>query len=149
MLFLGTEKYPDEDEYETFLNRYGGYSNAYTDMEDTNYYCSITTEAAECFPSDDGAVRTTQALAGALDRLAQFFIAPTFDRDAVDREVRAIDSEYRSTLFHANKKRPCVWRRMHPAHLLFRRKDVGRMAQLFVAQVRRPSRPSLCQFWMW
>lgn len=93
MLFLGTEKYPDEDDYETYLNRHGGFSNAYTDMEDTNYYFSIITDAEECAKTG----RTTQALAGALDRFAQFFIAPTFDRDAVDRELRAIDSEYRST----------------------------------------------------
>jgi secreted Zn-dependent insulinase-like peptidase len=32
MLFLGTEKYPSEDEYEGFLSKYGGLCNAYTDM---------------------------------------------------------------------------------------------------------------------
>lgn len=37
MLFLGTEKYPDENDFETFLGRNGGSSNAFTDMEDTNY----------------------------------------------------------------------------------------------------------------
>ena len=45
MLFLGTEKYPKENDYETFLSKYGGFSNAYTDMEDTNYYFSLTTTA--------------------------------------------------------------------------------------------------------
>jgi insulysin len=87
MLFLGTAKYPSEEEYENFLSKYGGFSNAYTDMEDTNYYFSVTTEV-------DDTKETSEALAGALDRFAQFFIAPTFDRDAVDRELRAIDSEY-------------------------------------------------------
>lgn len=103
MLFLGTEKYPDEDDYETFLSQFGGFSNAYTDMEDTNYFFSVTTDAAECF-SEDGSVSTTEALTGALDRLAQFFISPTFDRDVVDRELRAIDSEYR------NGKTSDAWR---------------------------------------
>jgi len=87
MLFLGTAKYPSEDEYENYLNQFGGYSNAYTDMEDTNYYFSVTTTAGD-------KERTSEALHGALDRLSQFFIAPTFDRDAVDRELKAIDSEY-------------------------------------------------------
>lgn len=87
MLFLGTEKYPDEDEYENFLSQYGGFSNAYTDMEDTNYYFSVTTEAG----NDD---EPSAALVGALDRFAQFFIAPTFKADAVERELKAIDSEY-------------------------------------------------------
>ena len=31
MLFLGTEKYPDEDDYETFLSKFGGYANANPD----------------------------------------------------------------------------------------------------------------------
>ena len=98
MLFLGTEKYPKEDEYENFLSQYGGGSaNAYTDMEDTNYYFSITTENKD-------ASQTTQGLSGALDRLAQFFIQPKFDPDAVDRETRAIDSEYR------NGKTSDAWR---------------------------------------
>lgn len=90
MLFLGTTKYPEEDDYESFLSQFGGFSNAYTDMEDTNYYFSVTTDASECID------KTSDALHGALDRLAQFFISPTFDRDAVDRELRAIDSEYRN-----------------------------------------------------
>jgi len=30
LLFLGTEKYPEEEEYERFLSRYGGFGNAYT-----------------------------------------------------------------------------------------------------------------------
>ena len=88
MLFLGTEKYPQEDEYENYLSQYGGFSNAYTDMEDTNYYFSVTSRKTGSHN------QTTTALAGALDRFAQFFIAPTFVPDAVDRELRAIDSEY-------------------------------------------------------
>ncbi|KAL7562589.1 hypothetical protein ACA910_015460 [Epithemia clementina (nom. ined.)] len=98
MLFLGTEKYPQEDEYETFLNQNGGgSSNAYTDMEDTNYFFSIITENKD-------SNQTSKGLAGALDRLAQFFIKPKFDPDAVDREVKAIDSEYR------NGKTSDAWR---------------------------------------
>ena len=42
MLFLGTEKYPAENEYEDYLGRNGGMSNAYTDMEDTNYYFNVS-----------------------------------------------------------------------------------------------------------
>ena len=30
MLFLGTEKYPDENVYSKFLSEHGGSSNAYT-----------------------------------------------------------------------------------------------------------------------
>ena len=94
MLFLGTEKYPDENEYESFLSKYGGFSNAYTDMEDTNYYFSLTTTTSK---NDDTCHATSEALEGSLDRLAQFFIAPTFESSMVDREVKAIDSEWRNS----------------------------------------------------
>lgn len=41
MLFLGTEKFPAETEYEDYLNNHGGGSNAYTDVEATNYHFEV------------------------------------------------------------------------------------------------------------
>lgn len=77
MLFLGTAKYPDEAEYQAFLAQNGGGSNAYTAMENTNYHFDV-------LPAH---------LAGALDRFAQFFLAPLFTEGATGRELNAIDSE--------------------------------------------------------
>lgn len=37
MTFLGTKKYPKEEEFSSFLSSNGGSSNAYTDSEDTVY----------------------------------------------------------------------------------------------------------------
>lgn len=37
MSFLGTKKYPGEEEFSSFLSAHGGASNAYTDSEDTVY----------------------------------------------------------------------------------------------------------------
>ena len=34
------------------------------------------------------------ALRGALERFAQFFVAPLFTADALEREVQAVDSEF-------------------------------------------------------
>ena len=42
MLFLGTEKYPDENEYSKFLSQHGGWSNAYTAGDHTNYYFDVS-----------------------------------------------------------------------------------------------------------
>jgi len=104
MLFLGTEKYPSEQEYETFLNQHGGSSNAYTDMEDTNYYFSLTPSPQEeeqeqsiSTSTNSSTLSGGEALHGGLDRLAQFFISPSFDPNCVDREMRAVDSEYRNS----------------------------------------------------
>jgi insulysin len=77
MLFLGTSKYPDEAEYQGFLAQNGGSSNAYTAFENTNYHFEVV-------PAH---------LAGALDRFAQFFLAPLFTESATGRELSAIDSE--------------------------------------------------------
>lgn len=48
MLFLGTEKYPDENSYSKFLSAHGGRSNAYTALENTNYYFDVNPYVAYC-----------------------------------------------------------------------------------------------------
>jgi len=90
MLFLGTKKYPKEEEYEGYLSKNGGSSNAYTDMEDSNYFFSVSPHIV----NGETSTKVSDALEGGLDRLAQFFISPSFDESAVEREMRAIDSEY-------------------------------------------------------
>jgi insulysin len=82
MLFMGTEKYPKEDEYGEFLNANSGAYNAYTDLDVTNYYFEISNEAFN----------------EAMDRFAQFFTKPLFIPDAVEREMKAVDSENKKNL---------------------------------------------------
>ncbi len=82
MLFLGTAKYPEAGEYQEYIAAHGGSHNAYTAYENTNYYFSI--DAAYLEP--------------ALDRFSQFFIAPLFTPEYVDRERNAVHSEYQSGL---------------------------------------------------
>ena len=76
-IVLGTEKYPLENEFSKFLSEHGGSSNAYTGPEHTNYHFDVS-------PLD---------LADALDRFAQFFIAPLFAESATEKEVNAVNSE--------------------------------------------------------
>ena len=78
MLFIGTEKYPEVDGYFTFIQSHGGSANAYTASEHTNYFFDIHPEFFR-----EG-----------LDRFAQFFISPLFDKEYVEREKNAVDSEY-------------------------------------------------------
>eukprot|EP00299_Pterocystis_sp_00344_P020106 c9899_g1_i3.p1 GENE.c9899_g1_i3~~c9899_g1_i3.p1 ORF type:complete len:436 (-),score=106.58 c9899_g1_i3:173-1336(-) len=77
MLFLGTEKYPDEGQYHKLLSEHGGKSNAYTSGDHTNYHFDVAAPYLEM----------------ALDVFAQFFIAPSFTETATDRELNAVDSE--------------------------------------------------------
>src|SRR6056300_925569 len=63
MLFLGTKKYPNPDDYQQFIASHGGSQNAYTSFDHTNYFFDIAVDQLE----------------GALDRFSQFFVAPRFD----------------------------------------------------------------------
>jgi insulysin len=78
MLFIGTNKYPEVDEYQQFISANGGSSNAYTAADHTNYFFDIHPDYFH-----EG-----------LDRFAQFFIAPLLDPAYVDREKNAVHSEY-------------------------------------------------------
>jgi len=78
MLFLGTEKFPDSGEYHAFINQHGGSNNAWTGTEHTNFFFTINSDV----------------FADSLDRFSQFFIAPKFDLELVDRERQAIESEF-------------------------------------------------------
>lgn len=82
MLFLGTKKYPDVDDYGRYLKENGGYANAYTAPDQTNYHFEVRPAAFE----------------GALDRFAQFFITPLFDARYTEREMHAVQSEHQKNL---------------------------------------------------
>ncbi len=97
MLFLGTEKYPEPDAYKSFISSHGGSQNAYTSHEHTNYYFDVDSRHLE----------------PALDRFAQFFVAPLFNEEYVAREVNAVDSE-----FHTQKQND-GWRSAYAKKLGF------------------------------
>lgn len=78
MLFLGTQKFPNENGYTKFLAEHGGSSNASTHTDHTNYYFDIVPDQ----------------LFNALDRFSQFFIAPLFTSSATEREINAVNSEH-------------------------------------------------------
>jgi insulysin len=83
MLFLGNAAYPGEDEWEAWISRAGGSSNAFTDTEDTCYFFELPDPAK---------------IGNALERWGPFFSAPRFAADATRREVEAIDSEHSKNL---------------------------------------------------
>ncbi|XP_033214183.1 insulin-degrading enzyme isoform X2 [Belonocnema kinseyi] len=82
MLFLGTKKYPEENDYNMYLSQNGGGSNAATYMDHTNYYFDINPDNLE----------------GALDRFSQFFLHPLFTESATEREVKAVHFEHEKNL---------------------------------------------------
>ncbi|KAI3657780.1 hypothetical protein MP638_000751 [Amoeboaphelidium occidentale] len=90
MLFMGTEKFPKENEYSNFLQMNGGYSNAYTSEINTNYYFETSHTSLE----------------SALDIFSEFFKSSLLLASGVQKEVNAVESEYR-------KNFPVLSRRMY------------------------------------
>ncbi|KAI4368936.1 hypothetical protein MLD38_017436 [Melastoma candidum] len=82
MLFMGSGEFPDENEYDSYLSKHGGSSNAYTEAEHTCYHFEVKREF----------------LKGALQRFSQFFISPLVKMEAMEREVLAVDSEFNQVL---------------------------------------------------
>lgn len=82
MLFLGTEKYPKVGEFQSFISQHGGSNNAWTGTEHTCFFFDVSNSAFE----------------NALERFAQFFSAPLFNSEALDKERQAVESEYKLKL---------------------------------------------------
>ncbi|KAI4173694.1 MAG: hypothetical protein LQ348_006508 [Seirophora lacunosa] len=97
LLFMGTEKYPIENDYNQYLSAHAGYSNAYTSSTETNYFFEVAASSSRDTDAPMNAA-VTSPLHGALDRFAQFFIAPLFLSSTLDRELKAVDSENKKNL---------------------------------------------------
>ena len=82
MLFLGSKKYPDEKYYNNNIKKYGGFSNAWTNMFETVYYFSVFNDGVEHL----------------MDIFSRFFIDPLFNEDAVQREINAVNSEHQKNI---------------------------------------------------
>ena len=88
MLFMGSEKYPIENEFEKKINDYSGSTNAFTGNETTQYYFDVSSDY----------------FIDILDIWGQFFIKPLFNESSISREINIVDSEYKGY------KNNYVWR---------------------------------------
>lgn len=82
MLVKGSKKYPKPAQFEEFLQRNGGSSNAFTTMTTTNYHFDIANQGF-----DEG-----------LDRFSQFFISPVFAKEATSKEIKSIHHQFKVAL---------------------------------------------------
>jgi len=82
MVFMGSKKFPEENGFDQFIAKHGGYDNASTDTETTVFY----------FESP------RRHFHEGLDRFAQFFISPLMKKEAMQREREAVDSEFQMAL---------------------------------------------------
>lgn len=73
MLFMGSEEFPGEADFDDFLSSHSGSTNAYTECELTNFHFDV------------GAA----SLRPAMQRFAAFFKTPLCSESALEREVRS------------------------------------------------------------
>ncbi|AQT60670.1 insulinase family protein [Cellvibrio sp. PSBB023] len=78
MLFLGTEKYPEPNSFQKFVDGNAGVWNAYTARDHTNYFFQLKADQLD----------------QALDFFSDYFRAPTFDPQYSDKERNAVNSEW-------------------------------------------------------
>src|SRR5690606_13679911 len=78
MLFLGTEKYPEPNSFQKFVDENAGVWNAYTATDHTNYYFQLNAEKLD----------------ESLDYFSDYFKKPTFDPQYSDKVRNAVNSEW-------------------------------------------------------
>jgi len=82
MLFKGSKKYPKHTQYEDFMQKNGGEWNSYTTMINTNFQFEVNNNVFE----------------EALDRFANFLIAPMFNKEATAKEIKTIHHQFKVAL---------------------------------------------------
>ncbi|XP_039485852.2 nardilysin [Drosophila santomea] len=89
MIFMGSEKFPVENEFDSFVTKSGGFSNAHTENEDTCFY----------FEVDEA------HLDRSMDLFMNLIKAPLMLPDAMSRERSAVQSEFEQTYMRDEVRR--------------------------------------------
>lgn len=104
MLFMGTKKYPSDNEFFSLVSDYSGTTNAFTAPDRTVYMFAAQ----------------TNGFLGLLDRFAHFFIDPLFNPANIARELHAVDQEFAKNLEHDGWREYMVFKETgnqnHPNH---------------------------------
>ena len=88
MLFFSSKTYPQEDYLTTFVNNHGGYTNAFTEYEETVYFYSVS----------------NQGLKDSLHVFSRIFVEPLFLENTIAREINAVYSEIEGNQYDDNWK---------------------------------------------
>ena len=86
LLFMGSEKYSEQNDYHSYVQINGGYDNAFTGDNITCYYLSLE----------------TSFLKKGIEILSWFFRAPLLDEKHIESEMEIIDSEHSKNILSDN-----------------------------------------------
>lgn len=120
LLFISSSQFPQQDHFAAFISQNGGSTNAYTELEETNFYFDVK----------------PTALQRALEMFASLITSPLFPADRLSDEVKAVNSEFLNDQISED------WRRLrllqlqaNPKHS-FSRFSVGSEDTLHRAELR-------------
>lgn len=82
MIFLGSKSYPQPSQFETYLNDNMGGTNAYTAEETTTFFFDVN----------------NQGLENSLMMFSRMFAEPLFDKNYMNKEINAVNSENEKNL---------------------------------------------------
>ena len=86
LLFMGSEKYPEQNDYHSYIQINGGYDNAFTANNMTCYYL----------------VLESSFLKKGIEMLSWFFRAPLLNESHIQSEMEIIDSEHNKNILNDN-----------------------------------------------
>ena len=95
LLLRGTKKYPSENDFNSYIASHAGYKNAETGATATSYYFEVAGLPGN---GQEPTLDNPSALRDGLDRLAHLAIDPLIDSETIERELHAVDSEYKMDL---------------------------------------------------
>lgn len=105
-MYMGSRKYPNSDEYHSFIKRYRGSTNAYTMVGGSAHYYEM--------PASTDA----KVLNEVMDRFAQFFVCPLLLVDLVNSVIDAQEDVYKRLeeidVKHRTHVQRCYYKPGHP-----------------------------------
>jgi insulysin len=82
MLFNGTKKYPNENEFQDFISKNNGHTNAHTSGDHTCYHYTVS----------------PKKILESLEMFGDFFANPLLNENSIDREKEAVNSEHEKNI---------------------------------------------------
>lgn len=96
MVFAGSERYPDRGGFHHYVSRQGGMFNGYTASDHTSFHFQVR----------------PGGLDEALDRFADFLIAPSLAPEDLDQEIQIIQHEFEGASGDQNWEEMSVFRQL-------------------------------------
>ena len=114
LLFMGSEKYPEQNDYHSYIQINGGYDNAFTSDNMTCYYLSLE----------------TTFLKKGIEMLSWFFRSPLLDEKHIKSEMEIIDSEHKKNILIDNWIMDDIFKNFIKINSKYRKFGTGNMKSL-------------------